>query len=85
MSDNVKPWPRVAGRPTDAAPKPVLRPCDWKLRSAVMQLEMELGTIEAYNRLVAAAATVKQRIDAGQAQPQYPQYAVHPRGDHGPR
>jgi hypothetical protein len=70
----VAPWPK-SGRPKEA-PRKILRPCDWGLRGAVTSLETQLGTIEAYNRLVDMAAELKAQIDAGKAKPQTPVYAV---------
>lgn len=79
MSGNVKAWPKPTGTPLEA-PKPIVRPCDYGLRSAVFSLEQQLGTIEAYNRLVEAAAVLRACIDAGKAQAQNPIFAVNVRG-----
>jgi len=76
MSDNVLAWPIPVCRADKPLPKPIVRPCDWGLMSAINNLETQLGTIEAYNRLVVAAAKLKGKIDAGQAQAQNPIYAV---------
>lgn len=76
MGDNVHAWPKVAGRADKSPPKPIVRPCDWSLKGAVISLETQLGTIEAYNRLATAAAELKAKIDAGQAQAQNPIFAV---------
>ncbi len=73
---NVRPWPNPAGRADAALPKPIVRPCDYGLKSAIYGLETQLGTIEAYNRLATAAATLKAKIDAGNAQAQNPIFAV---------
>lgn len=80
MGDAVKPWPKVAGRAELKPPKPIVRPCDYGLQLAVMNLEAQLGTIEAYNRLARAAYELHRRIEAGQAQPQNPIFAVDVRG-----
>ncbi|HDX0788044.1 TPA: hypothetical protein RNT04_001041 [Stenotrophomonas maltophilia] len=77
---DVKAWPKVTGVPAEL-PKQIIRPCDYGLWSAVKALETQLGTIEAYNRLIEAAATMKDRIDAGEAEPQHPMFAVSVRGD----
>lgn len=77
--DNVKPWPKVAGRPEQELPKPIVRPCDYGLKSAIYGLETQLGTIEAYNRLAAAAHKLKLQIDAGQAKPQNAYFATSAR------
>lgn len=80
MSGNVKAWPKVTGTPSDA-PKRIVRPCDYKLWLTVDALETQLGTIEAYNRLVEAAEKMRERIDAGDSKPQHPMFAVSVRGE----
>lgn len=70
--------------PTEGAarrppPDPILRPCDHGLRHAVANLEVQLGTVEAYNRLCTAAAELKRRVDAGEAKPQHVRFATDPR------
>lgn len=75
----VVPWPKD-GRADRPEPRRLMRPCDWSLQTAVQSLETQLGSIEAYNRLADAAAEMRAKIDAGNAQPQNPIYAVHPRG-----
>ena len=79
MSGIVKAWPKPTGTPMEA-PKRIVRPCDYGLRGALVSLEQQLGTIEAYNRLVEAAAILRARIDAGEAQAQNPIFAVDVRG-----
>ena len=76
MNDNVHPWPKPVGRADAPLPRPVLRPCDFSLRGAISDLETQLGTIEAYNRLANAAAALKVKIDTGQAKAQNPIFAV---------
>lgn len=61
----------TAERVTQAAPAPIRRPCDYTLLMAVDALETQLGSIEAYNRLAAAAHALKAKIDAGKAQAQH--------------
>lgn len=61
-------------------PVPIYRPCDFQLLLAVNSLEVQLGTVEAYNRMVRAAAYLKAAIDAGKAVAQSPCYAVDPSG-----
>lgn len=80
MSGNVLPW-GGQGHADRPLPKRIMRPCDWGLWRAVSELEVQLGSVEAYNRLADAAAALKAKIDAGRAQPQNPVYAVHPRGE----
>lgn len=72
MSDNVHAWPKPAGRPDVPLPKPIVRPCDWGLIQAINNLEAQLGTIEAYNRLATAAARLMEQIKAGNAKAQNP-------------
>jgi hypothetical protein len=67
-------WPLPAGTPKPL-PKRIARPCDWGLVNAMTNLEIQLGTIEAYNRLVWAAEMLKAKIDRGGAQPQNPIFA----------
>lgn len=81
MTDkNIIAWPNVCGTPVEP-PRPIMRPCDYGLLSAISALETQLGTIEAYNRVVAAAERMRAQIEAGNAKPQNPIYAVHPRGE----
>jgi len=81
MADNknVYPWPK-SGATDVHTPKPITRPCDWSLISAVQHLETQLGTVEAYNRLCAVAERLRAQIDAGNAKPQNPLYAIDPEG-----
>lgn len=79
MDGNVKAWPKVAGTPA-VLPDAIFRPCDAGLQLATMNLETELGTIEAYNRLVRMARKLKHQIDRGEAKPQSPLYAINWRG-----
>jgi hypothetical protein len=76
---NITAWPNPTGRPQDP-PKPIIRPCDYGLLTAIHALETQLGTIEAYNRLVTAAERLRAQIDAGKAKPQNPLFAVSVRG-----
>ena len=71
----IKPWPKATGKP-EAMPPPIKRPCDFGLIAACIDLETQLGTIEAYNRLVDAAKKMLARIDAGDVKPQNQIYAV---------
>ena len=75
MSDNVHAWPKPAGRPEAPLPKPIVLPCDWGLIGAINNLETQLGTIEAYNRLAIAAARLMAQIQAGEAKAQNPIFA----------
>lgn len=77
---NVHAWPLAAGRPDMAPPPRIVRPCDYALRNAQFALETQLGTIEAYNRLATAAHDLKAKIDAGEAVPQNPLFAVSATG-----
>ena len=77
--NEVFPWPLPTGVPVEP-PTPIMRPCDWGLVGAIRDLEVQLGTIEAYNRLVAAAIALRARIDAGDVKAQNPLYAVNIKG-----
>lgn len=61
------------------APKKIVRPCDYQLQSAVIALETQVGTAEAYNRLCDAAAVLKRQIDDGKAKAQNPLFATDPK------
>lgn len=45
--------------------KPMLRPADYTLKMAVNALEAQLGTVEAYNRVAAAAMRLREQISSG--------------------
>lgn len=77
MNDNVHAWPKAAGRADFPLPNPIVRPCDWGLKRSINNMEIQLGTIEAYNRLATAAAEMKYKIDTGNAQAQNPIFAVN--------
>ena len=76
---NVKAWPKPTGTPLPT-PRRIIRPCDYGLMTAAHSLETQLGTIEAYNRLVECANSLKARIDAGDIKAQNPLFAVNVRG-----
>lgn len=78
----VHPWPNPTGRPIEM-PIRIVRPCEHGLYLAVMNLETQLGTIEAYNRLVEAAKALRAEIDVGKAKPQNPLFAVSVNGKPG--
>lgn len=59
-------------------PSRIIRPCDQTLNRAVYELEQQLGTVEAYNRLCEAAAKLKRRIDDGDAKRQLAMFATDP-------
>lgn len=60
----------AAARP---APQRIMRPCDYGLARVVRDLETQVGTVEAYNKLCDAAEALKAQIDAGEGR----QAAVH--------
>jgi len=78
-STKVLAWPLPSGIAAPF-PKRIMRPCDWGLINATDALETQLGSIEAYNRLVAAAEKLKAKIDRGEAKPQNPIYATSVKG-----
>lgn len=57
-------------------PASIKRPCDWGLESAVNNLEIQLGTIEAYNRLCAEAVRMFEKIASQNSVPPHPGYAT---------
>lgn len=76
MSDIRKlPVQATTSRP---APKRIVRPCEWGLLGSVRDLETQLGTVEAYNRLCDAAEQLKAKIDRGDAQAQHKMFATDP-------
>lgn len=77
---NVKAWPKPTGTPLPL-PRRIVRPCDYGLMIAAQGLETQLGTIEAYNRIVECANAMKARIDAGDVKPQNPIFAKSIRGE----
>lgn len=50
-------------------------PAEWGLKNSVRDLEIQLGTVEAYNRLVAAAQELRTKIAADKHELPSPQYA----------
>jgi len=60
-------------------PKAIVRPCEWGLRSAIMNLEGQLGSIEAYNMLVTYAEQLQVKIESGKGKAQNPYFATDPR------
>lgn len=66
--------PEIIIRPDEflpAVPRTIKRPADYTLDLAVDALETQLGTIEAYNRLVQACEAMREKIDAGKAKEQH--------------
>jgi hypothetical protein len=61
------------------APKRIVRPCEYGLWGSVRDLETQLGTVEAYNRLCNAAQQLKEKIDRGDAQAQHKMFATDPK------
>ncbi|MFP3708676.1 hypothetical protein [Paraburkholderia tropica] len=60
------------------APKRIMRPCEYGLWGAVKDMETQMGTVEAYNRLCDWAQTLKAKIDAGKAEQQNRLFATDP-------
>jgi hypothetical protein len=75
---NVEQLP-VKGTGERPAPRRIVRPCEWGLRSVVTDLETQMGTIEAYNRLCDAAQQLRAKIDRGDAQAQHKLFATDPK------
>lgn len=80
MTNNVKAWPKPTGVPK-GRPLRIKRPAEYGLELAVMNLEVQLGTIEAYNRLCDAAEVLSGRIKRGEAKAQNPLFAKSINGD----
>ncbi len=66
-------------------PKRIMRPCEYGLWSAVLDMETQMGTVEAYNRLCDWAASLKAKIDRGDAKKQHPMWATDPKFIYPPR
>ena len=79
----VKAWP-LQGPITERLPRPIKRPADYGLEIAIYELEAQLGSVDAYNRLAAAAHALKAKIDAGNGKAQNPIFAVSIRGEAQP-
>lgn len=75
---NVEQLP-VKGSSERPAPRRIIRPCEWGLFNAVRDMETQMGTVEAYNRLCDAAQQLKAKIDAGNAQAQHKMWATDPK------
>jgi hypothetical protein len=75
---NVEQLP-VKGSSERPAPRRIIRPCEWGLFGAVRDMETQMGTVEAYNRLCDAAQQLKAKIDAGNAQAQHKMWATDPK------
>lgn len=60
------------------APKRILRPCDYGLHGAVLAMESQVGTVEAYNKLCDAAEALKAQIDYGNARQAHAHFATDP-------
>lgn len=69
----------VQGTTSRPAPKRIMRPCEYGLIGTVHDLETQLGSVEAYNRLCDAAARLKAKIDAGEAVQQHAMWATDPK------
>lgn len=59
-------------------PKRIKRPCDYGLQAAIRDCEMQVGSVETYNKLCDAAAAMKQKIDAGKGQQALAFFATDP-------
>lgn len=74
---NVEQLP-VKGTSDRPAPKRIMRPCEYGMWNAVKDMETQMGTVEAYNRLCDWAQALKEKIDAGDAQAQHKMFATDP-------
>lgn len=73
----VHPWPKATGVPA-APPRPMTVAADHTLAMAWHALEAQLGTVEAYNRIVALASRQHARIARGDVKAQLAIYATEP-------
>lgn len=71
----IVPWPLPVSEDLRPVPAFKMRPCDYGLRGAITALETELGSYEAYNRLVSAALLLKEKVESGKGETQNPCYA----------
>lgn len=69
----------VKAQPTAELPKRIMRPCDYGLWGAVRDCETQVGTVEAYNRICEHAASLKRRIDAGDATAPHSMWLTDPK------
>jgi hypothetical protein len=74
---NVEQLP-VKGTSDRLAPRRIVRPCEWGLLGVIRDMETQMGTVEAYNRLCDAAQQLKAKIDRGDAQAQHKLFATDP-------
>lgn len=79
MAADIKPWP-LSGPMTQQRPMPIVRPCDYGLEIAVMALETQVGTIEAYNRIVDKCRVLREQIERGHIKAQNQLYAKSIKG-----
>lgn len=75
---NVEQLP-VKGTSERPVPKRIIRPCEYGMWNAVKDMETQMGTVEAYNRLCDWAQALKEKIDSGEAQPQHKMFATDPK------
>lgn len=75
---NVEQLP-VKGKAVRPAPRRIVRPCEYGLFNTVRDLETQMGSVEAYNRLCDAAASLKAKIDRGDAVQQHAMWATDPK------
>jgi len=60
------------------APKRIMRPCDYGLRRVIFDMENQVGTVEAYNKMCDAAEKLKAQIDSGNARQAHAHFATDP-------
>lgn len=68
----------VQAAPTAALPVRIMWPCDYGLLGAVRDMETQIGTVEAYNRLCEAAARLKRQVDDGKAKIPHERWLIDP-------
>jgi hypothetical protein len=61
------------------APRRIVRPCEHGLALAIDQMEVEMGSVQAYNQLCDIAGRLKRKIDAGDGIAQHAMWATDPK------
>lgn len=69
----------VNGSASRPAPKKIIRPCEWGMHNAVRDMETQMGSVEAYNRLCEWASHLKTKIDAGNGVQAHAMWATDPK------
>jgi hypothetical protein len=68
----------VTPAPSRPTPRRIVRPCEHGLALAIDAMETQMGSVEAYNLLCDAAASLRRKIDAGEGHAQHAMWAIDP-------